>query len=186
MLRKQPDHRAGGGQHTPARLKRRLLLSVALFTAGAALLALQMLFPAQLERAIGEVRVAVTGTVSDIAQQISPESHDSITLGPLGGRREMNWCDGRFIEMESYRISGVLPVYAAHNNCGGAVILSWELGDTVKVSGSDALYEVVAERHTKKWDNIASLRGMEGELLVQTCFFGQNKMRFLALAPTAQ
>lgn len=95
----------------------------------------------------------------------------------------MNWCDGRFIEMKSYQISGVLPVYAAHNNCGGDIILNWELGDHVKIAGSETIYEVVEERHTKKWGNVGSLRGAQGELLLQTCYYGQDRMRFLALAP---
>lgn len=157
-----------------------LAVGVALLVAGAAVLIVQLLFPAQVERVIGEAKVAV----DQVVQEASPE-YPEVTLGPLGGKREMNWCDGRFIELDSYRISGVLPVYAAHNNCGGDIILSWSIGDQVKIAGSDAIYEVVDERHTKKWGNVGSLRGMEGELLLQTCFYGQDKMRFLALAPAS-
>lgn len=161
-----------------------IVLGTLAVTLGVLLLVLQALFPTQLERVVGEAQVAVASTVTDAVQEVSG-TYPTITLGPPGGRREMNWCDGRFIEMESYRITDVLPVYAAHNNCGGAIILGWQIGDQVKIAGSDVLYEVVDERHTKKWGNIASLRGMHGELLVQTCFFGQTNMRFLGLQPVA-
>lgn len=165
----QPDAR---------RSRKGTIAGIVVFILGAALLLVQLLFPAQLERTIGEAQVVVKGVI----QEASPD-YPTITLGPLGGKREMNWCDGRFIEMKSYQITDVLPVYAAHNNCGGDIILSWSIGDHVKITGSDTLYEVVDERHTKKWGNVGSLRGMHGELLVQTCYYGQNKMRFLALAP---
>lgn len=156
------------------------IVAVALLAAGAVLLLMQLIFPTQLERAVGEAKVLI----AEVAQDVSTD-YPTVTLGPLGGIREMNWCDGRFIELESYRISGVLPVYAAHNNCGGDVILSWNLGDRVQITGSDIVYEVVEERHTKKWGNVGSLRGMKGELLLQTCFYGQDTMRFLALEQVA-
>ena len=160
-----------------------IILGAVLLFGGMGLLILQMLMPATLERGLGEAKVALEATASRVVTEVAPTSYPTVTLGPLGGMKEMDWCDGRFIEMESYRISGVLPVYAGHNKCGADIILGWNIGDHVKIAGSDIIYEVVEERHTKKWDNIASLRGMKGELILQTCFWGQNKMRFLSLAP---
>ena len=179
MPRSLPERQ---GQHVERRRPPaiRLTLGITLLLAGAAVLLLQLLFPTQIERAVGEAKVII----QEVVQDASP-TYPTVTLGPLGGKREMNWCDGRFIELESYRISGVPPVYAAHNNCGGDIILSWNIGDHVQIAGSDTVYEVVEERHTKKWGNVGSLRGMQGDLLLQTCYYGQDKMRFLALTPVA-
>lgn len=149
--------------------------------AGILLLMWQLLFPTHAERVIGEAKVTIQHAIHDVTTASSAEDL-VVYLGPLGGMRELDWCDGRFIELDSYRITGVLPVYAAHNNCGGDIILSLELGDRVKVGNDGTVYQVVEERHTTKYGNVGSLRGMTGELLLQTCFYGQNKMRFLALA----
>ena len=149
---------------------------------GVALLAWQLLSPASLERAVGEAKVAI----QQVAQEVTPGwTGPVVRLGPAGGIRELNWCDGRFIEMTSYRVTGVPPVYAAHNNCGGDIILGWQLGDHVMIEGSDTVYEVVEERHTPKWTMVTSLKGMAGDLVLQTCLYGQNRMRFLSLSPVS-
>lgn len=138
----------------------------------------QLTAPESLERAIGEGKVAI----QEAAQHAAP-TYPTIRLGPEGGREALDWCDGKFIEMVSYRMSDVPPVYAAHNNCGGDVILGWNIGDTVRIDGRDELYTVVEERHTPKWSMVTSLKGMAGTLVVQTCYYGQDRMRFLALTP---
>ena len=143
--------------------------------------------PEQVERVVGEAKVNVEKATVAVQKQagkaVGADVHPTVRLGPLGHRSELNWCDGRFIQMREYQIRDVLPVYAAHNDCGGDIILRWEVGDIVRISGRDELYEVVDERHTPKWAEVKSLRGMTGELLLQTCFYGQDKMRFLALQP---
>lgn len=143
----------------------------------------QLIAPDSLERAVGEVKVAVQEVAQEVASGAGGPQHPVIRLGGEGDRRALDRCDGTFIEMVSYRMTDVPPVYAAHNNCGGDVILSWQLGDTVRIDGRDALYTVVEERHTPKWSMVTKLRGMAGELVVQTCYYGQDRMRFLALAP---
>jgi hypothetical protein len=171
------------------RLRRRILLglSVAVFSAGAVLLAANLLAPTEVERVVGEAKVAIEEAVTDTAAGVTgePAPLPAVRLGPAGDKRQLDRCDGTFTELTSYRIGDVLPVYAAHNNCGGDVILSWNVGDHVTVEGSDITYEVVEERHTRKWAQVSSLRGMAGELLLQTCYYGQDKMRFLALEPVS-
>ena len=171
---------------SPRRRRRRrrriglLAVSIALVGSGALLLAASMFAPDLVDRVAGEVKVAVQKQVHQI---VSPDELPVIRLGGEGGMVELDHCDGTFTEMVSYRVDGVLPLYAAHNNCGGDVILGWDLGQRVRVDGSDIVYEVVEERHTPKWSNVDQLVGMSGEFMVQTCFYGQNRMRFLALAP---
>jgi hypothetical protein len=171
------------------RTRRRLLLtaSIGVFAAGAALLAANLLAPTEVERVVGEAKVKVAEAVEDTVSEVTgnPAPLPSVRLGEEGGKRELDRCDGTFTELTSYRIGEVLPVYAAHNNCGGDIILSWNVGDRVSVEGSGVTYEVVEERHTRKWAQVSSLRGMTGELLLQTCYYGQDKMRFLALEPVS-
>lgn len=136
--------------------------------------------PDLVDKVTGDVKVSV---LKQFHQVFAPDELPTIRLGAEGGMVELDHCDGTFTEMVSYRIDDVLPLFAAHNNCGGDVILGWDIGQRVMVEGSDVVYEVVEERHTPKWSNVEALAGMSGEFMVQTCFYGENRMRFLSLAP---
>ncbi|MGN8551421.1 UNVERIFIED_CONTAM: hypothetical protein OHV15_02410 [Microbacterium sp. SLM126] len=179
---------AGAHQRPPRERRRRkghlavLVVSVLLISAGIALLGGVMIAPDAVEKVVGNTEVAVRKAVHEI---VAPGTLPEITLGPEGGVREMDHCDGTFTEMISYRMDEVLPLYAAHHRCGGDIILGWEMGERVRVAGSDVIYEVVEERHTPKWSQVDALKGMTGEFMVQTCYYGENRMRFLALAPAA-
>ncbi|SEC17194.1 hypothetical protein SAMN04489807_3060 [Microbacterium hydrocarbonoxydans] len=176
----EPD----GGPPSSRRVRRRmralLLTSIVLVTLGAVFLAASVFAPDLVDKTTGNVKVAVQ---KQLHQLLAPDELPEIRLGGEGGMVELDHCDGTFTEMITYRIDEVPPLFAAHNNCGGDIILGWELGQRVRVAGSDTLYEVVEERHTPKWSNVEVLVGMSGEFMVQTCFYGENKMRFLALAP---
>ena len=162
----------------------RLLLvpALVLVAGGIALALASALVPQAVDRVTGEAKVAVDTQIHRI---FSPDTLPVIRLGDEGGIRDLDHCDGTFTEMVSYRVDDVLPLYAAHNFCGGDAILGWEIGQRVRVAGSDTVYEVVDERRTVKWADARLLQGMPGEFLLQTCFYGQNLMRFVALAPVA-
>ncbi|KQR49150.1 hypothetical protein ASF87_10170 [Microbacterium sp. Leaf161] len=150
--------------------------------AGLSLLACTWVAPTDTERVLGSVKVAVqTATQNAIA----PDQPPQITLGEEGGERELDACTGEFIEMIAYRDGSVPPLYAAHNNCGGDIILGWKQGTMVQIAGADTVYQVVDERDTPKGAPVEALTGIGGELVVQTCFYGEDRMRFLALAPAA-
>lgn len=149
--------------------------------AGMSLLACTWMAPREIERVLGPMKVAVQAAAQDV---IASDHLPQITLGSGGGTRELDACSGAFIEMVAYRGDAVPPLYAAHNNCGGDIILGWQLGTKVQITGSDIVYEVVDERRTSKGAPIDALFGIGGELLVQTCFYGEDTMRFLALAPS--
>lgn len=174
----------GGRPRVARRVRRRmralLLSSIVLVTLGAVFLAASVFAPDLVDKTMGDIKVTVQ---KQVHQLLAPDELPEITLGGEGGMVELDHCDGTFTEMITYRIDGVTPLFAAHNNCGGDVILGWELGQQVRVAGSDTVYEVVEERHTPKWSNVEELVGMSGEFMVQTCFYGENRMRFLALAP---
>lgn len=163
----------------PRRRPGLLVASIALVGLGACFLAASTLAPDAVDRITGDIKVAVQ---KNFQQTFAPDSLPELRLGREGGLAQLDECDGTFTEMVSYRIDGVPPLFAAHNNCGGDIILGWEIGQRVTVEGSDIVYEVVEERHTPKWSEIEELVGMSGEFMVQTCFYGENRMRFLALA----
>ena len=157
-----------------------LFASIVLVGLGLSFLSASVLAPDLVDKVTGDAKVSV---LKQFHQIFAPDDLPTIRLGAEGGMVELDHCDGTFTEMVSYRIDDVLPLFAAHNNCGGDVILGWDIGQRVTVAGSDAIYEVVEERHTPKWSNVEKLAGMTGEFMVQTCFYGENKMRFLSLAP---
>lgn len=48
--------------------------------------------------------------------------------------------------------------------------------------GYDGLYEVVDIRHTSKvWSSTDDLVGLRGDLALQSCFYGQDQMKFVGL-----
>lgn len=159
-----------------------LLASIALLTLGASFVVVSSVAPDAVDRATGDIKVTVQ---KQFQQIVAPDALPELRLGGEGGLVQLDRCDGTFTEMVSYRVDGVLPLFAAHNNCGGDIILGWELGQRVTIEGSDVVYEVVEERHTPKWSDVEALVGMSGEFMVQTCFYGENRMRFLALAQVA-
>lgn len=173
----------------PRRSRGRIALavvSIALFLLAAAILVAMVFFPTQTERLVGEAKVEVEKAAAAASNQTP-----TITLGPEGGTRALDDAEsGTFIEMVGYRMEGVPSVYAAHNNRGGDIILGWELNQTVHVvdstTGTEGDYIVVEERFTKKWSNIDELVGMRGPITVQTCYYGEDRMRFLSLVPVAE
>lgn len=170
----------------PRRRRRgRVLLALALLlvAGGIALALASALAPEAVDRVTGEAKVAVDTQVRRI---LTPDALPVIRLGSEGGIRDLDHCDGTFTEMVSYRLEDVPPLYAAHNFCGGDAILGWDIGQRVRVAGSDTVYEMVGERRTVKWADARLLQGMPGEFLLQTCFYGQNLMRFVALAPVEE
>lgn len=155
-------------------------VSLALVALGCASVLMSMAAPDAVDLVAGRVKVAVGAQLHRIFEA---DTLPEISLGGEGGMRELDRCDGTFTEMISYRVDDVPPLFAAHNDCGGDIILGWDLGQRVRVAGSGVVYEVVEERHTPKWSDVDALVGMAGEFVVQTCYYGENRMRFLALVP---
>ena len=158
-----------------------LVLSFLLAVIGVVLISGTIFVPQTVEKVYGNTKTVIQHQVQVIQQAVVPEQLATVTLGGLGGKAELDWCDGTFIEMESYRIPGVPPVYAAHNSCGGDIILGWTVGQHIQITNTGHIYEIVEERYTTKWSQIDSLVGMQGDLVLQSCYYGENKMRFLGL-----
>lgn len=194
MARKQGEEAAS---RDPQRSKRRLsavlprILGAVLIVSGLAIGAGALFAPEATERIYGDAKVTVQGLGRDVAAAAEEattgeRSYPQISLGASGTAEDLDRCDGTFTEMKSYEREGVPPVWAAHNNCGGDIILPWEVGTELQIAGSPTVYRVVDIRFTSKvWSSTADLVGLSGELALQTCFYGEDRMKFIGLQPVA-
>ncbi len=154
------------------------IVAWSLLFAGASVVTVGSVAPEKVEAVYGDVVISV----KKVAAEISPEL-PRITLGVEGGARELDWCNGEFIEMVSYRAPSIpQPTYAAHNNCGGDIILSWSVGDKISLSNNGKIYEVAASTDVAKFGPTSQLEGLPGEILLQTCYYGQDLMRIISLS----
>lgn len=153
-------------------------VGAALLAAGVALGTTTVVAPEVVERAYGVVQITAAKVVNSV---VRPE----VRLGATGGQRELDRFDGTFTEMTAYEREGVPPVWAAHNNAGGDAVLPLEIGDEITVvdaAGAASIHRVVDVRITAKYGVTADeLVGLGGELALQSCFFGEPRMRFVGL-----
>ena len=154
-----------------------------LIVGGAGLLAAVAFAPGAVEKTYGDVKTQVTGAVDKVQEDVFEEL-PTVKIGGSVDVPELDICDGAFTVMKSYEREGVPEVAAAHNNCGGDVLLSWDEGQRIEIEGRDQVYEVVDIRYTSKvWASTADLVGLQGELALQSCFYGEDRMKFVGLAP---
>lgn len=177
-----PRHRRRHRRRTPAWLR---VLGVAggilLFTVGITVAIVGAAWPEQVERSYAVVQKSVSQWRYEALGDL-PQAR----LGSVGGTSELDQCDGTFTMMKSYESDGVPPVWAAHNYCGGDVVLTLELGQQVEIEheGETVVYEVVDTRDTpKKWVTTQALVGIKGDFALQTCYHGENRMKFIGLRP---
>jgi hypothetical protein len=144
---------------------------------GGAVLTAGTIAPESVEAAWGSVRSVVVSAPEALTGAL-PE----IALGISGTAENLDTCDGTFTEMLEYRNPAAPPVWAAHNNCGGDVILPWSEGQRFLIG--DNVYEVIEVRNLPKFTSSAGdLTGLAGEIALQTCLFGQPVMTFLGASP---
>lgn len=160
--------------------------------AGGAVLGATLIAPHAVESAYGTAKIAATDSIDTFREDTFGEL-PTVQLGITGGIPELDACDGTFTHMSSYEsdtstsaAADVPPVWAAHNNCLGDVVLSWDVGQHLRIEGDPQVYEVVDVTHTTKiWATTADLEGLEGTLALQSCFYGEDRMKFVGLAPVA-
>ncbi|MBF0816883.1 hypothetical protein E4U02_10710 [Microbacterium paludicola] len=167
-----------------ARRRVRRLITVALIAAlvtGLAIGISAWLWPDQVGEAYGDAQIAIgrwrIAAIGEVPHAV---------LGASGTEQELDRCDGTFTEMLPYERDDVPPVWAAHNNCGGDVILPLEIGDQIDLErdGETTHYRVIDIRHTPKvWATTEGLIGIAGDLALQSCFYGDRTapMKFVGL-----
>ncbi|MDC7120276.1 hypothetical protein OMK64_01850 [Cellulomonas fimi] len=96
-----------------------------------------------------------------------------------GGQDAVDACTGGLTRwFEPVDGKTYLPV---HRECGGLPILDLQLGDRVLVDG--ATYVVTDARDVRKGDSYEAAAGLDGLVLVQTCYPTGGRMRLVALTP---
>ncbi|MET3768627.1 hypothetical protein ABIB15_001309 [Marisediminicola sp. UYEF4] len=154
-----------------------------LFIAAGALLIGALTAPQTVEHAYGAAKTSITGAVDEV-REVTFGVLPTVQLGSTGGMPSLDQCDGTFTEMASYEREGVPPVWAAHNNCLGDVLLPWESGQHIRLEGNGQVYEVIDIRHTDKtWATTEDLIGLGGSLALQTCLYGEDRIKFVGLEP---
>lgn len=182
-----------------ARWVRRVALGLGalLMVAGLALGTTAMVAPEKAEKVYGDMKVQGGQVVDRVVETVTEKAtgerqYPTVRLGASSSDiKVLNRCDGSFFGMLGYQDSNhIIPVYAAHNNCGGDILLPWKVGTQVRVEGK-GIYEVVDIRETKKrWPNgqkgsTDELVGLRGEFALQSCFYGENRMKFVGLSPVS-
>ena len=106
----------------------------------------------------------------------------TIKISNRGGDKEMDYCASGFTDMIHYKGLDDHQLLAQHNKCGGDIILPMELGDHVVIEG-DQEYVITELRDTSKTITTAAINDMDGDVLLQTCYWRENRMKFVALTP---
>ena len=95
----------------------------------------------------------------------------SIGITAFGWQDELDACQWVLMDMVA---EVPLPIVAAHNYCGGDIVLSMAVGDTVTLSGYgfDGTYVVTSAKDAWAGDDAAvAISGMAGEVILQTCYW---------------
>ncbi|WP_430592281.1 hypothetical protein [Humidisolicoccus flavus] len=174
----------------PKRRKRRAGVATALgliaMTLGLGLLAAVLIVPDKVEQVYGNVKMTVEEQVRTVVEPGPP----SVILGGEGDMARVDECDGTFTEMLPYRIAANLqPTFLAHNACSGDKILNWTVGQEVTVvqNGTETAYTVTDAVQVAKFGSTTDdIDQLAGSLLLQSCFYGVNKMQVVALTPVGE
>ncbi|MFT4235409.1 MAG: hypothetical protein QM607_10480 [Microbacterium sp.] len=166
---------------------------VVLLVAGVGIGALTLFAPQKAEHAYATVKVGLASQLQQAREKTLGEL-PTVTFGVDGGLEElqqacgtMAWGDESWVHMTSYERDGVPPIWAAHNNCAGDVILDWQIGQRMMVEGDPTVYEVVEIRDIPKtYSSTADLVGLKGVFGMQTCYYDgmhdpDDYMKFIGL-----
>ena len=108
----------------------------------------------------------------------------SVSIDTRGHQAEIDQC--LWVRMD---VGGHAPIVGAHNYCGGGVVLDMALGDVVTLAGTelDGAYVVADARDARAGDAAAAaIDGVEGQVILQTCYWGGNgRVRLVGLALVA-
>jgi len=107
--------------------------------------------------------------VAEVAPVAVPSWQVGITS--FGWQAELDACQWVLMDLVD---SVPLPIVAAHNYCGGGIVLEMQYGDTVTLSGYglDGVYVVTGDRQASTgMDAATAISGMGGDVILQTCYW---------------
>jgi hypothetical protein len=135
-------------------------------------LALPIEAPATVEPTVEAV---VEPAVEVVAEPLPAQAASwSIGITSFGWQTELDACQWVLMDMTA---DVPLPIVAAHNYCGGGIVLEMGVGDTVTLSGYglDGTYAVVGDRDAWAGSNAAeAIAGMAGDVVLQTCYWDDD------------
>ena len=98
----------------------------------------------------------------------------AISISAVGLQAEVDQC--MWVRMD-FSAAVPVPVVAAHNYCGGGIILEMVAGQTVTLSGAglDGSY-VVGDGKDARADDYAdeAVAGLSGDVILQTCYWSDD------------
>lgn len=174
-------------------------IAIILMSLGALTLIGMVVFQTFGDTVISEVRKSESKEItppsvsdsSNLGKKNSTQDNDAtvrqytIKVSNKGGAREMNYCAGGFTEMIHYEGLNDKRLLSSHNNCGGDIVLPMAQGDHVVIEG-DQEYVITELRDTGKRINTGAINDMNGTVLLQSCYYRDNRMKFAALTPIAE
>lgn len=104
-----------------------------------------------------------------------------IKIDTTGYQAEIDQC--LWVKMD---LNAVAPIVAAHDYCGGAVVLELQPGDRVDLTGEglDGAYVMSGERQARPGDDAPmATKGMAATVLLQTCYPDGERVRLVSLVP---
>lgn len=163
------------------------LFGIILTTLGATLLTILLIAQYFGDEIVAEVKKTTESTLIETINPTNPTEtiqarQYTIKISNTGGETQMDYCAGGFTNMVEYQGVGNKTLLSAHNSCGGDIILPIAMGDHVVIEGQGT-YVVTDIRDTPKNAYIEDVENMNGTILVQTCYYEFNRMKFIALTP---
>jgi hypothetical protein len=139
---------------------------------------------------VSEVKKSEAETI-EVQKQVSPITpaietvevkRYTIHISNEGGEPEMDACANGFTNMTVYKNLGEHKLLSQHNHCGGDIIIPMEQDDHVIIEG-DQEYVITELRETTKTSRTSEIKDMNGEVILQSCYYRENRMKFVALTP---
>lgn len=113
-------------------------------------------------------------TAEPVAETVAAPASWSIGISAFGWQNELDACQWVLMDMAA---EVPLPIVAAHNYCGGGVVLDMQIGDSVTLGGYgyDGTYVVTGDRDASAGGSAAAaVSGMDGDVILQTCYWNDD------------
>lgn len=113
---------------------------------------------------------------------LAPSTAWSIDITAFGWQDELDACQWVYMDMVA---EVTIPIVAAHNSCGGGIVLDMSAGDTVTLAGEglDGTYVVTTDKLA--WagqEAVDAIAGLSADVILQTCYWANDgSERLIAL-----
>lgn len=163
------------------------VLGVAFLGAGIFLLVAIFTAPDLAEKVVYSTKTNVEAKIEKAKESIVDDYYPTICFYGSGGMYELDLgMYNCFVHVLAYdSVEGVPKTWAAHNGLGGDPILTWEVGQKVRIEndGYDGVWVVVDYKDIDKFGPVSQAEGLLGDIALQTCHWGEPIVRFVGLVP---